>query len=450
MDADDLLFLIPPPDYMHLNCPVCYEILLRDPHLVSCCGQHYCGRCITSLLEAGHSCPLCKSKVFQSIVDKNHGRALSSLKVYCTRKEKGCTWEGELGKLIRHTSADGDCEYSLVPCAHQCGVIMIRSSLKRHEESICPKRPTTCQYCNQYVSTWEDVTTKHYNQCPEVLLLCHKKCGAEIARKDISRHSAVCPLEKVDCEFANAGCKWSNVRKSLKDHMETSWKDHINLITKQNATTLDAHRKEIKQLVDTVQKQQKKIDMLTTKVTDLSKKLTQQDPVKSKQQPNATAPTAKTHPVLKSPSTPIFTYHDVRIKNFTAQKAATSCYKSGRLYLQTPNSGYCWQLRVYPNGTGSGEGSHISVFLHLIPGQYDTSMQWPFKGCVYVRLFDHKLIASHGKRITVNDRAPISARQRPTSEDSPGIGDEQFIAHSGVRKYLHNDKLLFEIDPRFY
>ena len=57
IDVEMLIFLTTPPDYLHLKCPICLELLLDDPYLVSCCGQHFCGRCITkpSLL----CCPLC-------------------------------------------------------------------------------------------------------------------------------------------------------------------------------------------------------------------------------------------------------------------------------------------------------------------------------------------------------------------------------------------------------
>ena len=38
---DDDIFVDPPADTLGLHCPVCLSVL-RDPHLLSCCGRHLC------------------------------------------------------------------------------------------------------------------------------------------------------------------------------------------------------------------------------------------------------------------------------------------------------------------------------------------------------------------------------------------------------------------------
>ncbi|XP_065906438.1 uncharacterized protein [Dysidea avara] len=46
--------------------------------------------------------------------------------------------------------------------------------------------------------------------------------------------------------------------------------------------------------------------------------------------------------------------------------------------------GYLMYLSVYPAGFGDGEGSHVSVYLHLMKGPYDDELQqsgyWPMRG----------------------------------------------------------------------
>ena len=37
----DELFLEPPDETSSLRCPVCF-LVLREPHLLSCCGSHLC------------------------------------------------------------------------------------------------------------------------------------------------------------------------------------------------------------------------------------------------------------------------------------------------------------------------------------------------------------------------------------------------------------------------
>ena len=457
--------LSPLPGYLHLNCPVCYEILLRDPHLVSCCGQHYCGRCITSLLEAGHSCPLCKSKVFQSIVDKNHERVLSSLKVYCTRKEKGCTWKGELGKLIGHTSADGDCEYSLVPCTHQCGVIMVRSLLKNHEESRCPKRPTTCQHCNLYVSTYVDVTIGHYNQCPEVELLCVNQCGESIKRNNLSKHSTTCPFKVVKCEYVHCGCRWTGRQKDSVNHMKTGSIDHSRMlpiyftkqlqkqqeISKSLSKELKKQGDEIKILKKTVQEQDQRIKSVSGELSKSKKELAQLTAQVSSYQASRNKLLMTSSHILEDvhcddedqrPDTSLSSSPLLSIPMFVPPKqrrvffpvnqsliATGGIVKSPTFLVGDPE--YAMQLRIYPGGYGTGNGSHISILLQLVPAVGDELRKWPYEGSVIVGVCREKMYGVYEFEIHFNSSVPLIARLRPNEVIcNPGIRIERFISHS--------------------
>ena len=124
VDPDRLDFVNPLPDYFHLSCPVCLELLLPSvPMLAACCGSHFCESCVEKLRfpprddededddfdEEDLPCPFCKSEYLETIPDKNHLRALKSLKVLCTKNRSGCSWKGELGSLMQHLSSETDC-----------------------------------------------------------------------------------------------------------------------------------------------------------------------------------------------------------------------------------------------------------------------------------------------------------------------------------------------------
>ena len=175
LDVDDLEFVSPPPEYIHLKCPVCFDILSREPHLVDCCGQHFCARCIRSLRDQGRrACPMCKSDRFESLLDKNQERVVRALRVYCSNKPEGCPWEGELRRLADHLSVEYDieegcnlCQYVEIQCIYKCGAKLRRLMLGEHMMSACPKRPFVCEHCHKYSSTWENVTTVHYRTCDQ-------------------------------------------------------------------------------------------------------------------------------------------------------------------------------------------------------------------------------------------------------------------------------------------
>ena len=103
--------------------------VLRDARLSECCGQHYCDSCLKKWLGVDRSCPQCRKKVFQSILNKAMIREIKEFKVRCTHKEKGCKWVGELGALKDHLESDNGCGYVMVTCSNTAyNVMQIRRS----------------------------------------------------------------------------------------------------------------------------------------------------------------------------------------------------------------------------------------------------------------------------------------------------------------------------------
>ena len=108
----------------------------------------------------------------------------------------------------------------------------------------CPKRSWKCQHCD-FKSTLdagiqhEDKCTKYPVPCPNECLMFYLVSPASpfsagfeprvrmIPRCDIEQHRAECPLEIVDCEFADVGCKVRTTRQELKRHMEESQQEHL-------------------------------------------------------------------------------------------------------------------------------------------------------------------------------------------------------------------------------
>lgn len=54
----------------------------------------------------------------------------------------------------------------------------------------------------------------------------------------------------------------------------------------------------------------------------------------------------------------------------------------------TSQFGYKLQASVFLNGNGAGEGTHISVYIKILPGEYDALLRWPFAHTVSFTLFD--------------------------------------------------------------
>jgi TNF receptor-associated factor 4 len=54
----------------------------------------------------------------------------------------------------------------------------------------------------------------------------------------------------------------------------------------------------------------------------------------------------------------------------------------------TSQYGYKLQASVFLNGNGAGDGSHISVYIKILPGDYDALLRWPFAHSVSFTIFD--------------------------------------------------------------
>ena len=93
--------------------------------------------------------------------------------------------EGKLGKLEEHLNQDPSsenqliqrkCKFAVVECMYKCGEWFQRCHIATHQNGQCMKRPYSCDYCQDYASTFEDVTKIHYLQCGKYPVTCPNGC----------------------------------------------------------------------------------------------------------------------------------------------------------------------------------------------------------------------------------------------------------------------------------
>ncbi len=220
-------------------CTVCTKVL-RDPHLTSCCGQHFCETCLNYWFEKHRqkSCPHCRAKGsgFNHFLDKKLKREISELKIWCSNKDKGCKWRDELQSLEKHIKSDRGCGYVEVKCPN-CPEysfhiefpknLMLRKDLNDHIRNTCEYRSVTCMHCNeehvQYL-----LLLHHSIHCRQYPCPCPNECGTRnMPRQDVPTHRDECPLEPVECPFAEAGCEIKPVRNQLDKHLMDSQQTHL-------------------------------------------------------------------------------------------------------------------------------------------------------------------------------------------------------------------------------
>ena len=394
-------------------CPVTLDFL-REPHQMLCCGNHLSPVAATRL--QGQPCPMCKEPNLNTVPDKFFKRKVNELKVRCPNKSLGCKWVGELGNLNRHLSQNsvkGECQFVAVACPYSCGDGFQRRQLEGHKVNDCPNRPFTCRYCN-HNDTYIKITDEHWPICKQYPLECPNKCAENtIERQHLPKHlEETCPLQVIKCEFSYAGCEVECQRQHMQTHLDENVKVHLNKVSCKLQSTTEQLQKQIVALMSA----------LTQVALDVQKPLT---------------------PVFVTPP-------DMVMTDFEEHRKAADIWFSPPFYSHI--GGYKMCLRVYANGCGNGKGTHVSVFVHLMRGEYDDQLKWPFRGDITIQLLNQRRDGGHRElTLPVDDKTGDEYAGRVVGQErtTSGWGWNQFIAHNELstedKEYLKNDCLKFRI-----
>lgn len=301
------------------------------------------------------------------------------------------------------------CGFEPIYCENKCGQKIQRNRLKAHQVNTCSKRMVNCQYCQ--MSFTADTLQCHHRKCALFPVPCPNRCPVDgVPREDVPRHlEEDCPNKLVQlCQFSQAGCKFRTSSKSvMEQHISDSTQVHLDLM----CSLVQRQQLHIGQLTGQLERAQTSYNgVLMWKIKDFEKKMAE----------------AKSSEGLELVSMPFYT---------------SQC-------------GYKLQASLFLNGNGGGEGSHISVYIKILPGEYDSILKWPFKHTVSFTLLDQ------------NDERPKACNivesflpdpswpnfQRPSREpDQLGFGFPKFVAHEmlNTRQYVKDGAMFIKIrvDP---
>ncbi len=126
-------------------------------------------------------------------------------------------------------------------------------------------------------------------------------------------------------------------------------------------------------------------------------------------------------------------------------------------YFYSHKYGYKMQLKVFPNGTGEGAGTHMSMFVLIVPGEFDDLLAWPFCGIIAVHLINQRKTGpSVPYNVYYTSIDNLRYRERPLHDvddaNRMGWGTFKLIAHAELgegagalaeREYLKNNCLSF-------
>ena len=107
--------------------------------------------------------------------------------------------------------------------------------------------------------------------------------------------------------------------------------------------------------------------------------------------------------------------------------------------------GYKVCARLYPNGDGNGKGTHLSMFLVIMRGEYDALLAWPFIQKVHFRLLDQDRIRDVFDAFRPDPNC-VSFK-RPTSDMNVASGCPRFVSHSELRQggFVRDDTMFIKV-----
>ena len=465
----DCEFVQPPPEIIQTDCSICL-LVLREPHLISCCGHSFCRTCIDRIKTDGKNCPLCNVPDFSLMHNKGLERALKEFKVCCTHARSGCEWVDKLGLLDHHLNVNPSsnkqlegCGFVDVECSHGCGGYFQRRLLANHQGKECPKRPYSCDYCREYASTFDDVTNNHWPECKCYPLSCPNHCTPyAIERQNLDHHvSKDCPLTVVNCDFCYAGCEVQLPRKDMPAHLAENIVPHMSQLATlnqkfterlcNNDKEMDKLHQELKEMTTKLDKkdqemeqqkvkQEQEMKQLKVKVEQMEqmkmKQEQEMEQLKVKQGQDRTELDGRQALILKylHPSTGVPV--QITMPDFEKHKAE---WFSEPFY--THPGGYRMCLRVDANGIDL-KGTHVSVSAYLMRGECDDLLKWPLLCDITVQLLSQKDDKQHHERtINFGSRDSDNAFRLTKGERAKGgWALWTFISHTDF--YRHRDTYL--------
>ncbi|KAK2711021.1 TNF receptor-associated factor 4-like isoform X1 [Artemia franciscana] len=378
-------------------------------------------------------------------------RSLISSYVYCIHHKEGCDWADELRCLKGHLMT---CKYDATPCTAHCGAKISRFMMADHLKFTCPRRRVVCEHCHGDFSG--EQYENHVGTCSLEPIYCDNKCGQKVPRRVLGHHKTVecskrllpcrfcgkefvadtlqahhgkccrfpitcpqgcetadlvredmdshlkesCPALTVNCSFKEAGCRFKGPRYAVEKHEEDSMRQHLGL------------------MCSFAVRQQQQLTTLRSQISRMN---------------------------LNYSGTLVW-----KISDYSTRLAEAKLKEGFELIsppFYTSQYGYKLQASVFLNGNGSGENSHLSVYIKILPGEYDALLKWPFAHTVSFTLHDQTSNPEAACNI-VESFIPDPTWenfQRPSREpDALGFGFPRFVSHEMLKKrHFIKDDILF-------
>ncbi|XP_020669499.3 TNF receptor-associated factor 6 [Pogona vitticeps] len=457
-----------PPLESKYECPICL-MALREA-VQTQCGHRFCKACIVkSIRDAGHKCPIDNEILLENQLfpDNFAKREILSLTVKCPNK--GCNQKMELRHLEDHQS---HCGFASEKCP-QCQGTFPKNQLQEHMKLECSRRRIACPNCA--LSMPYEEKKIHDEMCLLATVSC-EYCNTMLIREQLPNHyDNDCPTAPVPCTYSTFGCPEKMQRNELAKHMQEFTQVHMRLmaqalqgITVNLPPSMNFHHgglpfdpsrfsqgfppscecsPEVQNFKETIQQLEGRLVRQDHQIRELIAKMETQNSQIGDLKRTIQNLEGKIAEMEAHQCNGIFIW---KIENFSIYLKAQEeerpvVIHSPGFYTGKPGYKLCMRLHIQvPNAQRCA--NYISLFVHIMQGDYDSHLPWPFQGTIRLSILDQSDGPSRQNHEEIMDTKPeLQAFKRSTVPRNPkGFGYVTFMQLQALkqRTYIKDDTLL--------
>ncbi|KAG8014918.1 TNF receptor-associated factor 5 [Nibea albiflora] len=374
------------------------------------------------------------------------------------------------------------CPYEQLQCFNVgCRAALQRRHLQEHLSSTCPHRTEPCPHCQQPLplSLLQDHVL---TSCPDVEVDCPSSCSQKLPRHKLKEHRDSCPEVQVSCSYKRFGCCVQGQRARVKLHEDAAVNHHMLLVLKSNThleQQVEVLQEEVLQRQQKVQTDSSLLDRLQQEVRPLLQRTSNHERIIGTAQLEVQRVSRTLGPGLEELEqlrksldaviqevsetealkehlgtleeslkrhSGLLDLHAAQLhrnKEHLQELEATSY--DGRLIwkiddfrkrrdaevrgqppclssvpFHSGRCGYKMAAKVYLNGDGEGRGTHLSLYVVLMPGDFDALLPWPFRQTVSLSVLDQSGAANH-RTLSFKPDPMSKSFQRPGAESVSNI-----------------------------
>uniref|UniRef100_A0A7N6BKR5 TNF receptor-associated factor n=1 Tax=Anabas testudineus TaxID=64144 RepID=A0A7N6BKR5_ANATE len=452
-----------------------------------------CKREISSLEVFCTNSPACASVVALNHLQE-HLRSCQYELMQCTNP--GCRTVLERRYLQEHLS--NTCPHRMEPCTH-CRQLHRLSLMQDHVQSSCPDVEVDCpNSCSQTVPRHK--LTEHRVSCPEVQIDCSYRrfgCSVQDKRGKVKLHEdaavnhhmllvmrsntnleqQVCLLKEEALlrqqEVQTDSLVLNGLQKKIRPLLQqSSSHEHIvstaqrtlsrqedvlstvQLDLQQVSRGLGSGLEELEQLrqsLNAVIQEVSAAEALKEHLETLEENLKRQSGLLELHtaQLNHNKQHLQELEATSYDGKLIWKIQDFKKRREAEASGQAPCLTSVPFHMG--RCGYKMSIKTYLNGDGDGRGTHLSLYVVLLPGDFDALLPWPFRQTVSLSLLDQSGAGNH-RSLSFRPDPASKSFQQPAADavSNVAVGFSSFIPLNTLETpqnavYIKDDTLFVKV-----